>query len=160
MAAQGRRGARSGRGWYTPADGAAREDDPAMLVLLEAVRAETGHAPRRIGAGEIQRRLLAMLVVAGAGALAEGQLARPGDIDLVALHALGFPRWKGGPVHAADLWGLAPLAAELDPARADGPGLALLIERIESGRRLGDEEAPEGQEDRGGGGAGQQSGED
>ena len=46
--------------------------------------------------------------MAGAGAqiLAEDVVRRPADIDMVAVHALGFARRTGGIMFAADLLGL------------------------------------------------------
>ena len=46
--------------------------------------------------------------MAGAGAqlLLEGVARRPADIDMVAVHGLGFARRTGGVMYAADLLGL------------------------------------------------------
>ena len=33
--------------------------------------------------------------------LDEGIARQPSDIDLVEIHGYGFPRWRGGPMHAA-----------------------------------------------------------
>jgi len=60
-----------------------------------------------------QRRVLAALVAEGARCLAQDTALRPGDIDAIAVQALGFPRDRGGPLHAATTAGLSALIAEM-----------------------------------------------
>ena len=53
--------------------------------------------------------------MAGAGAqlLVDGMARRPADIDMVAVHGLGFARRTGGVMYAADLMGLADVQKHL-----------------------------------------------
>ena len=48
----------------------------------------------------------AAMAGAGARALADGFAKTPSDIDMVAIHGLGFARRTGGVMFAADLLGL------------------------------------------------------
>ncbi|MGB5871070.1 MAG: enoyl-CoA hydratase-related protein [Albidovulum sp.] len=108
LAGQGRMGRQSGLG-YHHYDTKAQETraDPAVAAELDRLR------PRQsLTSGDIQRRLLAGLANEGAWAIVEGRAVNPSDIDLVAI-AQGFPRWRGGPMQAADEAGLLRLRNDL-----------------------------------------------
>ena len=133
----GRTGRRAGRGWHLhPATGP-WAPDPDLQAMADALR------PRvRLTGAQIWRRVLAGLANDAAWALAEGRARQPSDIDLVAL-AQGFPRWRGGPMQAADEAGLLGLRDDLR-RWAGGAGDAfwqpapLWDELIREGRRFGD----------------------
>jgi 3-hydroxyacyl-CoA dehydrogenase len=65
------------------------------------------------GAPVLAERLAAVLAEAGAVLLSEGAAADPVEVDLAAIHGLGFPRWRGGPMFRAARRGAAALAADL-----------------------------------------------
>ena len=65
-----------------------------------------GKKPRVIDDGEVRLRCVAAMAGAGAQLLAEGVANTPSDIDMVAIHGLGFARRTGGVMFAADLIGL------------------------------------------------------
>ena len=69
----------------------------------------------------IQRRVLGAIVAEGARLLDEEKVARAGDIDAIAVHAMGFPRWRGGPMHAAQEMGLLSLRNEMRDWGTDNP---------------------------------------
>lgn len=78
-----------------------------------------GHAgPKGV---DIQRRILAALVAEGARLLAAGAVARASDIDVLAVHGLGYPRARGGPMTAARLAGLLPLIEQMKQWSGDDP---------------------------------------
>ena len=56
----------------------------------------------------------------------------PGDIDVVMVNGYGFPRWRGGPMHAAEARGLAEVATDLEALRHEDPlwRMAPLLERL------------------------------
>lgn len=139
----GRLGRKAGRGYYLYPDGARTGgEDPEVLDLIAAERTAKGIEPRRVGEGEIQLRLLAAMANEGARVLDEKIAARPSDIDLVMLAGFGFPRWRGGPMQAADAMGLLPLRDALrDFAREDEAfwkPAALWDELIKNGRKFAD----------------------
>ncbi len=105
-------GQKTGRGYYRH-DGGKPVEDTEVLDLIAAERARKGIAPRDIGASEIQRRALAAMANEGARLLAGGIALRPSDIDVVLLAGYGFPRWRGGPMKAADMAGLPGLLDDL-----------------------------------------------
>ncbi len=117
MAAQGRFGRKSGRGFYLY-EGRERRPDPQVLALIQEVSRELGIKRRAIGAEEILARLLHPLINEGAKLLAEGVAARAGDIDVVYIHGYGFPAYKGGPMYWAEREGLAKVIATLEQLAA------------------------------------------
>ena len=143
IAATGRVGRTSGGGYYRWADGArAGEEDREVLTLIGSERRGRGIVPRRVGASEIRARVLAAMANAGAGLIETGAARRPSDIDVAMVAGWGFPRWKGGPMQAADAVGLLPLRNELRDHARDGEALwrpaAIFDELIKNGLRFAD----------------------
>ena len=62
---------------------------------------------------DIERRLIAALLVEGAACIDEGAVQRASDIDALAVHAISFPRRKGGPMRAAQSAGLIGLRKDM-----------------------------------------------
>ena len=107
LAALGRTGRRGGRGYYLYADQGQPKADRELEAKLDTLRPRATVPPAMI-----ERRLVAAMANDGAWALVEGRARQPSDIDLVAM-AQGFPRWKGGPMQAADEAGLLLLRNDL-----------------------------------------------
>jgi len=51
----------------------------------------------------------------------EGIAERPSDIDMVKIHGYGFPRWRGGPMHAAEVMGDEKVRSALDAVSRQSP---------------------------------------
>ncbi len=62
---------------------------------------------------EVMQRVLAAMAAEGARCLAAGTVRRAGDIDALAIAALGVPRSLGGPMFRADQRGLLLLRRDL-----------------------------------------------
>ncbi|WP_159458425.1 enoyl-CoA hydratase-related protein [Roseisalinus antarcticus] len=81
--------------------------DAAMVDYGFAKGAFGGTEP---GAGregaEVVPRIVAALMAAGARLVETGAVSRPGDVDVLAVYGLGFPRHRGGPLRAAQSLGL------------------------------------------------------
>lgn len=58
-------------------------------------------------------RCVAAMAGVGSVALAEDAVKRPQDIDMVAVHGLGFARRTGGIMFAADLIGLKEIRQKI-----------------------------------------------
>jgi len=134
---QGRIGRRAGRGYHLYTDGLRQlHGDPDVVAAVGQMRPR-----RKLMASEIERRVLAGLANDGAWALAEGRVRHPSDIDLVAM-AQGFPRWRGGPMQAADEAGLLGVRNDLVVWAAAGDAFwqpaPLWDELIRNGRRFAD----------------------
>lgn len=112
--ASDRKGRGQGRGYYAYAEGARLgREDPEALSLIATMREARGIQARPVGMREIQRRALAAMANAGALAFEEGAALRPSDVDVVMVADHGFPRWRGGPMCAADQAGLLGLRNDL-----------------------------------------------
>lgn len=93
----GRKGQKTGGGWYDYIPGDRKpQPSPAVADLL------AGHV--RPGAAMSREAIAAALVgemaAEGQAILSEGIAGAPADIDLVEIHGYGFPRWRGGPMFA------------------------------------------------------------
>ena len=92
----GRKGQKTGGGWYDYAPGIRKPMLSAEANALIAPQITPGGAPSDIAA-----HLVAEMAAEGAAILAEGIAAKPSDVDLVEVHGYGFPRWRGGPMFLA-----------------------------------------------------------
>ena len=91
----GRKGQKTGAGWYDYAPGDRRPQPSAEAERILAPLM----GPRTDMPGEaIVARLMAAMAQEGQTILAEGIAASAADIDLVEVHGYGFPRRRGGPM--------------------------------------------------------------
>ncbi|MCX8508685.1 MAG: 3-hydroxyacyl-CoA dehydrogenase NAD-binding domain-containing protein, partial [Rhodobacteraceae bacterium] len=137
MHKEGRRGRRSKAGYYLyPDAGGPGRADPHLLAFLDGLRGRAA-----VAAAKLHLDLTAALANEGAWALSQDQARCPSDIDLIAV-AQGFPRWRGGPMQAADEAGLLTLRSLLrdwanggDPFWEPAP---LWDDLIRNGRKFAD----------------------
>lgn len=115
-----RLGRKTGAGWYDYDAGKPVDSDAVTHVIYAAADAagitRTTRSPEDIA----DRALLAMIMEA-IQILEEGIAARPSDIDLVMVHGYGFPRWRGGLMHHADVITPPVLLARLETFVAEDP---------------------------------------
>ena len=103
----GRLGRVNSRGFYAYEQRGRRGvEDTDVTAFVEDIRQSKGRKARTLTDGEIRLRCVAAMAGAGARALADGTARAPSDIDMVAIHGLGFARRTGGVMFAADLIGL------------------------------------------------------
>lgn len=96
LVAAGRKGQKTGGGWYDYRPGDRRgHPSPEVARLLSDRLAATQALPGKA----IAARLVAEMADEGAALLAEGIATGPASIDLVTIHGYGFPRWRGGLMH-------------------------------------------------------------
>jgi 3-hydroxyacyl-CoA dehydrogenase len=131
----GRLGQKSGAGYYRyNPETRAREEDPAVEEIITATRAELGMTPRPVSDEEIVDRLTLALANEGARILEEGIAQRASDIDVVYCFGYGFPRFRGGPMHAAETRGLQSVADTInqfhDTLAAENWVVAPLLARL------------------------------
>lgn len=90
-----------------------------------------------VGDEEIVVRTLYTAINEAAWIVEQGVAQRASDIDVVHVHALGWPRWRGGPMCWADMIGLDRVVAGLERYRDRlGPDFrlsALLKRKAEAG---------------------------
>jgi 3-hydroxyacyl-CoA dehydrogenase len=89
----GRKGQKTGGGWYDYAPGDRKPRLSGEATALLAPQVTPGGTP-----SDIAGHLVAEMAAEGEAILAEGIAAQPSDIDLVEIHGYGFPRWRGGPM--------------------------------------------------------------
>ena len=70
---------------------------------------------------EIADRAILAMIMEAIQILDEGIAARPSDIDLVMVHGYGFPRWRGGLMHHADVITPPTILARLEALAAEDP---------------------------------------
>jgi len=93
----------------------------AVQQAIEAHSQRLGLVRRRIGDDEIVERLVLALVNEGALLLEEGIAQRASDIDVVFIAGYGFPRWRGGPMFAAEQRGFEDVVAAMRRLATGGP---------------------------------------
>ena len=133
----GRLGQKSGAVYYRyDPETRARQEDPVVSDIIEATRTELGIKPRDIATEEIVDRLTLALANEGARILDEGIAQRASDIDVVYCHGYGFPRFRGGPMHAAEARGLQSVVDRIEEFQQtldpDNWVLAPLLKRLSS----------------------------
>lgn len=134
-------GRKTGRGFYRYPEGAPRgEPDEEVLALVTEERASKGIVPRDFTKEEIVRRIVCTMVNEGARAVDDGTARRPSDVDVVMVNGYGFPRFRGGPMKAADLAGLPQILDDLLRFAVDDPAAftpaGLIEERVAAGLTL------------------------
>jgi len=112
-------GRKTGQGFYVYEDGSSRPN-PEALAIIDDERAKAGISPRAFSSEEIVDRFMTAMISESVRVLEEGIALRPIDIDAVFLNGYGFPRFRGGPMHTADVIGAAELVRRIeDYARED-----------------------------------------
>ncbi len=78
----------------------------------------------------------------GAKVLEEGIALKPSDIDVTFLFGYGFPRYRGGPMKYADMYGLDNVLADLREFEKENPKFwkpaQLLVDMVEKGETFDD----------------------
>ena len=112
LVTENRLGKKTGAGWYHYPDDSITVDPIVEDIICR--EAEAANIKRRhFSSDEIQQRLLIAMINEAANILLEGIATSSADIDLVLVHGYGFPRWRGGLMHYADLLGAPLIVAEL-----------------------------------------------
>lgn len=96
----GRKGQKTGGGWYDYVPGDRRPNPSQATTELLAPRVSDGPSLTR---AEIAGLLVGEMAAEGQMIVDEGIAAHAVDVDLVKIHGYGFPRWRGGPIFASVL---------------------------------------------------------
>ena len=134
-------GQKTQRGFYLYPEGArVGQQDPEVLAIVDAERAKKGITPRSFTAEEIMRRYMAAMANEGANVVNEGIALRPLDVDVTFMSGYGFPRFRGGPMKWADMYGLPQLLADIEAfAKEDAlfwQPSPLLVKLVQEGRNF------------------------
>lgn len=116
LAAAGIAGNVPGHRVYRHIPGAPACPAPELAAILDRLRESGAARGRWIGKpenDEIADRAALAMANAGAHLVAAGVARRPSDIDAAMLAGFTYPRWRGGPMQAADTAGLLPVRNRL-----------------------------------------------
>ncbi len=137
----GRKGQKTGAGWYRyeKGDRTPHPDEVVKSVIADVAR-EFGIPQRTFTDEEILRRLLYASVNEACKILEEGRAYRASDIDVMWLHGFGYPRYRGGLMFWADGIGTKEVYRQIEEWHqrygARWKPSALLKELAESGTPL------------------------
>ena len=111
----GRKGQKTGAGWYRyeKGDRTPHPDEVVKSVIADVAK-EFGIKQRTFTDEEILRRLLLASVNEACKILEEGKAYRASDIDVMWLHGFGFPRYRGGLMFWADTVGSKEIARQIE----------------------------------------------
>jgi len=101
-----RHGQKSGSGFYTYDERRRATPCPEVHKIIEDTAAELGIERREIPDVEIVDRLVGALISEGRKIVEEGIAQRASDIDVVYVYGYGFPAYRGGPMHYAEVAGI------------------------------------------------------
>lgn len=93
----GRKGQKTGGGWYDYAPG---DRSPQLSATVAALLSPHVTGTADLDAATIAARLTGAMADEGQAILSEGIALKASDIDLVEVHGYGYPRWRGGPMFA------------------------------------------------------------
>ncbi|MEN8504990.1 3-hydroxyacyl-CoA dehydrogenase NAD-binding domain-containing protein [Paraburkholderia sp. DD10] len=103
MVEMGRKGQKSGAGWYRYNEGDRTPyPDDEVRQIIAGVAEELGIAQRTFTDEEILRRMLFASINEACKILEDGKAYRASDIDVMWLYGFGFPRHRGGVMYWAD----------------------------------------------------------
>ena len=137
----GRKGQKTGAGWYRyeKGDRTPHPDEVVKSVIADVAR-EFSIPQRTFTDEEILRRLLYASVNEACKILEEGRAYRASDIDVMWLHGFGYPRYRGGLMFWADGIGVKEVYRQIEEWHqrygARWKPSALLKELAESGTPL------------------------
>jgi len=148
MVEMGRKGQKTGAGWYRYAEGdrTPHPDEVVKQVIAEVAK-EFGIVQRTFSDEEILHRALFASVNEACRILEEGKAYRASDIDVMWLYGFGFPRHRGGLMFWADSVGASAILAQVQEwheryGKRWKP--SVLLERVAAaGGRLRDATAPQ-----------------
>ena len=110
----GRKGQKTGAGWYRYEKGdRTPHPDPEVKRVIAEVAREFGIEQRSFTDEEILRRLLCASVNEACKILEEGRVYRASDIDVMWLSGFGFPRYRGGLMYWADTIGSREIYSQI-----------------------------------------------
>ncbi|MFA6124876.1 MAG: 3-hydroxyacyl-CoA dehydrogenase NAD-binding domain-containing protein [Sphingomonas sp.] len=134
LAAEGRWGQKTGKGFYDYDEKRNPTPSPRVAEIIEDFRSKSNLQKREISDEEIVEKTLYTMVNEGALILEEKMAQRASDIDVVWIYGYGWPVYRGGPMFWADTEGLKKIVAGLGK---HGFAVAeLLKSKAESGGRF------------------------
>lgn len=129
----GRRGQKSGAGFYDYDENRRPIPSQAALEIIAGFARDNGVIQRRFSDEEVLDRLLWPMVDEGAKILAEGIALRESDIDVVWLNGYGWPAWTGGPMFHARQTGFGNVVRRLEAMGMEASGALKALAQEQAG---------------------------
>jgi 3-hydroxyacyl-CoA dehydrogenase/enoyl-CoA hydratase/3-hydroxybutyryl-CoA epimerase len=107
--ADGRKGRKNGRGFFTYADGKKGAPDQSVYAFFDGRKGKAKITP-----AQVQERVALLMVNEAVHCLEAGILRAPRDGDIGAVFGLGFPPFLGGPFSYIDQEGPANIVRRLE----------------------------------------------
>ena len=115
-------GQKTGKGFYDYPDGIRFGiENPDLQKIIDAERSKKGIIPKDFSEDEIIRRYMAAMINEAADVVHEGIALRPSDVDVTLLYGYGFPRYRGGPLKYADMYGLEKIIKDIKEFEKEDP---------------------------------------
>ena len=123
-------GQRAGSGWYRYESGIRTPIvDDEVTQLIKDYSKQQGIVRRSFNEQEIQNSMISVMANEGMRILEEGIAERLSDIDIVKIHGYGFPRWRGGPMHTAEMHGVETVMKYLHEVDKQSPDSWVIADR-------------------------------
>jgi 3-hydroxyacyl-CoA dehydrogenase len=113
-----RRGQKTGAGYYDYDENRNAVPSPVTEKIITDFIVKSGTNPRKISDEEILERCIYPMINEGAKILEEGKAIRPSDVDVVWVNGYGWPVYRGGPMHYADMVGPDKVLAKMKEFQA------------------------------------------
>lgn len=124
LIASGRTGKGVGLGYFRYAKGDGRpRPDGVVVWSLTNLRDQLSIEALEFTDSEVVNLFIGSLLNYGAYLLDDDILQRASDMDVLAVHSIGFPRRRGGPMQAAEQMGLFRIAQSLERYATLAPDL-------------------------------------
>jgi 3-hydroxyacyl-CoA dehydrogenase len=134
LAAKGRWGQKTGKGFYDYDEKRTPSPSPEVAEIIEDFRSKSNLPKQEFSDEDIIAATLYPMVNEGAKILDEGMAQRASDIDVVWIYGYGWPVYRGGPMFWANTVGLEKVVAGLEK---NGVAVAPLLRRkAEAGEKF------------------------
>jgi 3-hydroxyacyl-CoA dehydrogenase len=134
LAAKGRWGQKTGKGWYDYDEKRTPTPSPEVAEIIEDFRSKSNLPKQDFSDEDVIAATLYPMVNEGAKILEEGMAQRASDIDVVWIYGYGWPIYRGGPMFWANTVGLDKVVAGLEK---NGVEVAPLLRRkAEAGEKF------------------------
>lgn len=148
LIAAGRTGRSAGLGYFRyTKDNPMPRSDSVVLWSLSKVRTDLNIVATEFSDSDIVALCVGAMLNVGVDLLANNRVQRASDVDVLAVHGLDFPRRKGGPMRAAENFGLFEIKQSMVKHKEKAPGLwapkDLLLELIKYGQGFETMDIPE-----------------
>ena len=144
----GRTGRKAGLGYFRYAKNDPRPRPDGVVVWnLTSTRERLGIEAIEFTDEEVLALCLGALCNLGAELLDKDCVERASDVDVLGIHSIGFPRRRGGPMQAAEQFGLFKITQTLDRFQAMAPEIwrvhPLIADLVKYGQGFEDMSLPD-----------------